>query len=457
MPSTGPQPSKKQAPAVSDLASHETYQSSDKPPHLSLPQQPLTIARGKALLLVVLLCVLFFHTSNTGVFLGAQAWTLNNLTDYSHQLLPNTAQRFQHTNTSEAKLPSRAEKYIDTIIKNMTLDEKLGQMMIVQFTGPTDSPDLNTMITHYHIGAVLLFYANGNIVSKPQLKDLIYHMQSDSTLPLTVATDQEGGYVNRLLYLNGPRPSQASIGASNDPGQAQAAGLQDAQDLADYGINLNLAPVVDVDNSPTSELHQDQRTYGTNPERVTSMATAYLQGLQHSGKVIGTLKHFPGLGSVASDPHFAVPLVTRSRSDLERIDWAPYRTLIQQGNVHAIMVTHEIVAAVDDTQPSTISSKVITGILRNDLHFQGVIMTDSLTMKGITNYTLASQVAPLAVAAGADLLMGAASPNTVATMIDGLKQAINATTISPQRIDDSVRRILFMKYTMGLLPIPNNP
>jgi len=190
---------------------------------------------------------------------------------------------------------------------------------------------------------------------------------------------------------------------------------------------------------------------------VTEMAAAYLKGLQQSGKVVGSLKHFPGLGSATSDPHFDVPLVTRSRTDLERIDWAPYRTLIQQEQIHAIMVTHEIVAAVDNTQPSTISSKVITGILRDDLHFQGVIITDSLTMKGITNYTLASQVAPLAVVAGADLLMGATSPHTVATMIDGIKQAINAATISQQRIDDSVRRILLLKYAMGLLAIPHNP
>ncbi|HZU04164.1 MAG TPA: glycoside hydrolase family 3 N-terminal domain-containing protein, partial [Ktedonobacteraceae bacterium] len=184
------------------------------------------------------------------------------------------------------------------------------------------------------------------------------------------------------------------------------------------------------------------------------MADAYLQGLQKSGKVLGTLKHFPGLGDVSTDPHSGVPHLTRSRSDLERIDWSPYRRLIQQGNVHAIMVTHEIVSAIDDSIPSSLSAKLVTGILRQEFGFDGVIMTDSLTMEGITAYYNEAQAAALAIEAGSDLLMGAATPSDVAAMIKGIKDAISAGSISQQRIDDSVRRILMMKYAMGLLPIP---
>lgn len=348
------------------------------------------------------------------------------------------------------------DQYINLIMQRMTLDMKLGQMMLIQFTGPSYSPDLDAMISQYNVGAILIFSANGNIVSKSQLTGLTHQIQSRSNIPMAIATDQEGGAVNRLLALDGLRPSAASIGATNDPMKARAAGIQDAQDLSAYGINLNLAPVVDVDNSSNSELHVDSRTYGSNPAQVIAMTSAYLQGLQQSGKVIGTLKHFPGLGSVTTDPHFGIPLLSRSKNDLEQIDWAPYRTLIQQGNVHAVMVTHEIVSAIDNSQPSTLSPKVVTGILRNDLGFQGVIMTDSLTMKGITNYVSEPQAAALAIEAGADLLMGASSPGTTAAMIDGIKQAINSGAISQQRIDASVRRILMMKYAMGLLPLPKN-
>ena len=170
--------------------------------------------------------------------------------------------------------------------------------------------------------------------------------------------------------------------------------------------------------------------------------------------MLGTLKHFPGLGDVSADPHIDVPHLYRSENDLESIDWVPYRRLIAQGNVQAIMVTHEIVTAIDDTKPSSLSYKIVTGILRNQLGFSGVIMTDSLTMEGITAYYTEGQAAALAVEAGSDLLMGAISPTSVAAMIDGIKQAINNGQISQQRIDASVRRILMLKYTMGLLHIP---
>ena len=187
------------------------------------------------------------------------------------------------------------------------------------------------------------------------------------------------------------------------------------------------------------------------------MAGAYLKGLQQSGKIIGTLKHFPGLGDVTTDPHVGVPQLTRSQADLEQIDWAPYRTLIQQSkSVHAIMVTHEIVQALDPTVPSSLSYKVVTGILRNEMGFKGVIMTDSLTMEGIAADYNEAQAAALSVEAGSDLLMGASTPSDLAAMIQGIKQAMNDGQISQQRIDDSVRRILTMKYEMGLLTIPAN-
>ena len=346
------------------------------------------------------------------------------------------------------------QEYIDTIVQRMTLDQKLGQMMLIQFLGSSYSLDLSAMVKQYNVGSVLIFAANQNIVSKNQLKSLIQQMQTDSPIPLAVAIDQEGGTVDRLNSLDGPRPSEATIGASGNPDVARQAGIQDAKDLSSYGINLNLAPVVDVTNVYNSQL--DQRTYGNNAALVTKMASAYLDGLQKSGKVIGTLKHFPGLGDVSVDPHVGVPQLTRSQSDLQQIDWAPYRDLIQQGNVHAVMVTHELVEAVDNTKPSSLSNKVVTGVLRNQLGYQGVIMTDSLTMESISADYSESQAAALSVEAGCDLLMGASTPSDVATMIQGIKQAMNEGQISQQRIDDSVRRILMMKYQMGLLTIPTN-
>src|SRR5579885_1987931 len=416
--------------------------------------------RWQAVLFIALLCILVFNATNLGFaqFIGSQGWSyvLAGPDNSNNNVLNKIKQQLHATpspgTTATARTQMTPQQYINLIVQNMTLDQKVGQMMLVQFVGPQYSYDISTMISQYDIGAVLLFTANNNIISKPQLTGLIQQMQKNSAVPLIVAIDQEGGLVDRLAKLDGPRPSETTIGATNDPSRAREEGAQDAQDLASYGFNLNLAPVVDVTSVYNPQLYM--RTYGNNPALVTRMASAYLQGLQQSGKVLGTLKHFPGLGDVSGDPHIGVPHLTRSKNLLEQIDWAPYRNLIQQGNVHAIMVTHEIVTALDSTIPSSLSSKIVQGILRDELGFQGVIMTDSLTMQGVTDYYTPSQAAALAVEAGADLLMGARSPSELTTMIEGIKQAIASGAISQQRIDDSVRRILLMKYAMGLLPIP---
>src|SRR6266566_5292662 len=371
------------------------------------------ITRGKAILCVGLLLMLVLNAINASYaqFIGPQGWSFviggpantdnsNPLTiikkELNHNLTPGV--------TAQATPQLTPQQYINLIVQHMTLNQKLGQMMIVQFVGPTYSLDISTMISQYHVGAVLLFTVNNNISDKVQLKGLIQQIQSNNSIPMIVAIDQEGGTVDRLQALDGPRPSAADIGATNDPNKATAAGIRDAQDLTSYGFNLNLAPVVDVTNVYNPQLYD--RTYGNNAALVTKMAQAYLQGLQQSGKVSGTLKHFPGLGDVGVDPHSGVPNLYRSESDLEAIDWAPYRALIQQGNVHAIMVTHEIVRAIDSSVPSSLSRKIVTGILRNELGFQGVIMTDSLTMEGIIAYYTEAQAAAVAVEAGSDLLMG---------------------------------------------------
>jgi len=422
--------------------------------------QKVSLSRGRAILLAAFLLVVIINatTMGSGQFIGAQGWAyiLSGSVSSNPDLLKNVAYQFHHTPapgaTAQPTQQLTPQEYINAIIQNMTLDQKLGQMMIVQFVGPDYGLDLSTMINQYNVGAVLLFTVNNNIQSKNQLRNVTAQMQKNSAIPLVIAIDQEGGTVDRLASLDGPHPSATSIGATNDPNKAMKQGIEDAQDLSSYGFNLNLAPVVDVNNIYNDQLNL--RTFGKNPTIVTQMAGAYLHGLQQSGRVLGALKHFPGLGDVANDPHISVPRLTRSLSQLESIDWAPYRSLIQQGNVHVVLVTHEIVTAVDNSEPSSLSYKLVTGILRNQLGFQGVIMTDSLTMEGITAFDSPAQAAALAIEAGSDLLMGATSPNEVAAMINGIKQAINAGQISQQRINDSVYRILMLKYQMGLLHIP---
>ncbi len=427
-------------------------------PHAHTNKHP-GLTRRSALLMIVLLSMIVLHALTIGPtqFLGTQGWSfvLNGSGTSNTNLLGGTSHPIQHPKPGATAQPQLTpQQYIKLIVSRMSLDQKLGQMMLIQFVGPTYSADLSSMISQYNVGAVLIFTANGNIQSKQQLTGLIQQMQHNSSIPLAIAIDQEGGTVDRLASLDGPSPAAATIGATGNPNVARADGIKTAQALASYGINLNLAPVVDVTNVYNPQMYD--RTFGTTPDLVTQMAGAYLDGLQQSGKVLGTLKHFPGLGDVGVDPHLGLPYLTRSLAQLEQIDWKPYRTLIQQGNVHAIMVTHEIVTAVDSSVPSSLSHKLITGILRQQFGFQGVIMTDSLTMEGISAYYTEGQAAAMAVEAGDDLLMGAATPADVANMVEGIKQAMNNGTITQQQIDTSVERILMLKYDLGLLPLPAN-
>jgi beta-N-acetylhexosaminidase len=422
------------------------------------------LTRKMAALLMLILAMFLLQSLTIGPtqFLGTQGWSFvlygSQATSADTRALNDLLHHRTTTTTTGKPSQSAAnvQAYINLIVNHLSLDQKLGQMMMVQFVGSQESLDLSTMLSQYYVGSVILLTANGNVVDKAQLKELTQQMQQNSqSIPLTIAIDQEGGNVDRLVNLDGVRPSAASIGTTNDPQQAKNAGQQDAQDLASYGINLNLAPVVDVDNLSTSEMHTDDRTFGDNADIVTHMAGAYLQGLQQSGKVMGTLKHFPGLGDAAVDPHYGIPSIPRTQQQLESIDWSPYRALIKQNLVHAIMVTHEIIPSIDSSEPSSLSPKIVQGILRDEMKYNGVIITDSLTMEAITaNYTPAIAAAR-AIEAGSDIIMGAGSPDEVATMIEGIKQAISSGSISQSRIDESVRRILLLKYQMGLLSLPH--
>jgi beta-N-acetylhexosaminidase len=415
----------------------------------------LELTRGRALLLGLLLLILIVHATMTGAgqFFGPQGWSaiLNPADKANQTLLNQIRQELQHTPTPAGRgQPNTLTpiQIIDALLAHMTLAQKLGQMLMVRFNSLNYSQQLGAMLTNYHVGAVIEY--QGNIESQAQLTSLNAQIQHNGDLPVIIAIDQEGGTVDRLRNLDGPQPSASSIGATHNPEVAYQQGLKDAQDLFAYGFNLNLAPVVDVNNVYNSQLYE--RTYSTDSAMVTSMAGAYLSGLQQSGKVLGSIKHFPGLGDTSTDPHYGLPYLTRSLDNLNEVDWAPYHSLISQGHVYAVMVTHEIVRALDPQTPSSLSPRVIN-ILRNQLGFQGVIITDGLTMRGITNSYTLGQAAVLAVLAGDDLLMDPGSPNEVAQMVDSLTQAVQSATISQQRIDDSVRRILLLKYQMGLLHV----
>ncbi|HEX8996123.1 MAG TPA: glycoside hydrolase family 3 N-terminal domain-containing protein [Ktedonobacterales bacterium] len=357
-----------------------------------------------------------------------------------------------HTTPLATTLRQQAQvAYVNSLISRMSLDEELGQMIMIGFNETQMDDALAYQIQQLHVGSAILYAFN--IKSGDQVKQLVSGMQADATIPLLISTDQEGGEVNRLAAVEGNTPSAAMVAATNNPAIARQRGQQDAQALAQLGINLNLAPVVDVLNTSGGDVQS--RTFGATPDKVTTMAGAYLAGLQQSGQVAGTLKHFPGLGDVPVDPHATLYTLNRSRADLERIDWAPYRALLATGQVQAVMSTHIILSAIDPTRPASLSQPVLTGILRNELGFNGVIITDGIYMHALQDYSL-DQIALYAVQAGNDIICSTYSIQSTEEVIATLKSAIQSGQLSKSHIDDSVRRILLLKLRLGLLPIPGH-
>src|SRR5713226_8652986 len=326
------------------------------------------------------------------------------------------------------------------LVQSMSLDDRLGQMVIVEFYGSTINADLMHMIQVSRVSGVLIENKNGNAVTRQQLVSLNQAMQGQAHIPLFISTDYEGGVVNELRRITGERASEATIGASHDPNVAYNAGLNAAKDLTSLGLNVNFMPIVDVLTNPNNPGLPD-RTFGSDPQLVTQMGQAYLKGLTDGG-VIGCLKHFPGLGSANLDPHFSLPTMNRSLATLSAVDFVPYRTMINEGIVPMVMVTHILNPQLDPNLPTSLSPKVVTGLLRDQLHFNGVIISDTYSL---------SQAAILAIKAGTDLILGPRGLHDTVTMLASLKQAVTSGQLSMDSINASALRIIEMKLHYNIL------
>ena len=346
-----------------------------------------------------------------------------------------------------------AEARVLHIMAGMSLQQKLGQLIVAEFVNSNyQSSGLQQMITQQYVGGFLYQYSNGNF-NPPEntvasVAAFSQQAQKDAAIPLLIGTDQEGGLVNRLKIFHGPLPSAETMAATGNPEYALNQGKQSAQWMVQLGINTDLAPVVDVQTVSPSAL--PTRMFGSTPQAVVTYAGAFLQGLQQNG-VAGCLKHFPGLGASPSDPHFGLPVVNRSMNDLENIDLAPYKSIIAEDHPALIMDTDVLMPAIDPTMPAELSPKAVNGLLRGELGYNGVVITDGLYMHGISERWSIGQAAVLALLAGDDLLEGPASISSVAEVLSALNQALQNGTLTEARVDQSVARILLMKIDRGII------
>lgn len=340
-------------------------------------------------------------------------------------------------------------EYVDQMISRMSVNDEIGQLFVAEFTGTDFNGENAAMIEKLHPGGIILY--TFSMQEAKQTQALIHSSQVNSKIPLLVTVDEEGGCVDRLNKIYPPRPGEPEIGATGSTKYAYQQGAKTAQDMTALGFNVNLAPDVDVKLVEGRDLLC--RTFGTTPDLVTRMSQAYLDGLQDNG-VIGTLKHFPGLGDALEDAHMSLPVIKRTRSQVESVELAPYRAMIENGKAQMIMTTDLLMPAFDPVLPAELSPSIITGLLRSELGFDGVVMTDALYMAGISKTWSMPQAGVMAIEAGCDMLLGPWNVSQMRDMISAIQKAMKNGSITKARLDQSVRRILTLKMRMGLIPLP---
>ncbi len=397
------------------------------------------------------LLFLFFLTGCSGIFSGVSASNTPLVSPTPTRLLPTYVPGSRPDGSVENPLVFQLAK-IQRIMSGMTLDQKIAQLIIVEYLGNSYAPTLQYMIAQQGVGGFLYQASNHNFNPPDDavnnVADFSRQAMKDAKIPLLIGTDQEGGLVNRLYTFHGYLPSAAAMAATGDPHYALNQGVMAAKWMLQLGINADLAPVVDVHTVDPPVL--ETRMFGSTPSAVATYAGAFLNGLQQNG-VIGTLKHFPGLGAITSDPHAGLPTVSRSLSQLEAIDLAPYKLMLQKDHPAMIMSTDVLMPAIDPVLPSELSPKTIDGLLRKQLGYNGVVITDGLYMGGIRERWSLAQASVLSIVAGDDLVEGPYSVSQVADVIAAFKQAIQSGQLTIDRINQSVQRILLMKLQYGII------
>jgi beta-N-acetylhexosaminidase len=338
------------------------------------------------------------------------------------------------------------------MLAQMSTDEKLGQMLMFGFFGRMVTPGLRAMITEQHIGNIILLPENaGRPEQVRALTDSYQELAraANRGIALLVAADQEGG--SRITLVDGftPPPRNADVGATRSRDYAGHVAAATAAELRAAGVNMNLAPVLDVNDNPANPVIA-WRSYGPDPALVSDLGAAAIHAYQAAG-VVPTAKHFPGHGNTDQDSHVTRPTVSRSRADLERIELAPFRRAVAE-EVEVIMTAHVVYPALDAEHPATLSRAVLTGLLREQMGYDGVILTDDFTMAGVLDGYGAGAAAVLAVEAGADMVMVVATEARQYEVLDALRRAVDDGRLSTERINTSVRRILRLKQQYGLLP-----
>ena len=346
-------------------------------------------------------------------------------------------------NNNEKYDEKNVDKVIEDTLASMSLDEKIGQMMIIYYKKGNIDATLQSSLSIVKPGGFILF--GENFTTYDNTLKFIKTIKSTNKIPLFIAIDQEGGKVQRLTSIKDTKvsyiPGMYYLGKMNDLDLTKDTGKVIAEELKVFGINMDFAPVIDIFENEDNEVI-GKRSFGNDYETVSKHGIAMANSLRDNG-IIPVYKHFPGHGNTSVDSHVDIPVVTKSKEELLNDELIPFKRAIDN-NAEIIMIGHLAVPEITgDNTPASLSKEVITDLLKNDLGYKGLVITDALDMGAITKNYSEEEIYEKAINAGVDILL---MPVNSKEALKHIKESVNKGTISEERINESVRKILKLKY-----------
>ncbi|WP_139377147.1 beta-N-acetylhexosaminidase [Halobacillus hunanensis] len=333
-------------------------------------------------------------------------------------------------------------------VRSMTLDEKIGQMVIAGIDGTSLSGHTKKLINHQKIGGFILYQQN--IQTTEQTRTLLNDMKTenaDNRLPLFLSVDQEGGSVDRMPDEFVDFPTNRAIGNVGNPQFSYKVGQLLGKELQAFGFNMDFAPVLDINSNPDNPVIGD-RSFSAKPGIVSRLGIQTMKGIQ-THNVIPVVKHFPGHGDTSVDSHVGLPKLSDGLEHLRNFELVPFSKAIQKG-ADAVMIAHILFPKLDTDYPASMSKKIITGILRNELNFEGVVITDDMTMGAISKNYGVGKASVKSVNAGSNIILVAHQYNKVTKVIQALKTATQNGDIPKEKINNSVYKIIQLKRKYDL-------
>ncbi|OMF02209.1 glycoside hydrolase family 3 [Paenibacillus amylolyticus] len=357
----------------------------------------------------------------------------------------------QNTAPLQEEVPEEPQEEVDPVqeqLSSLTLEEKIGQMILAGVQGTTLDDQAKQMITDQKVGGII-FYANNvsTLEGTAKFVQSIKEANQSNPVPIFMSVDQEGGKVSRMPETVESIPSSRKVGETKDSALAETMGELLARQVQLTGFNVDFAPVLDVNSNPKNPVIGD-RSFGSSAELVSRMGIAEMKGLRNEG-IIPVVKHFPGHGDTSVDSHLDLPVVNKTEKQLAELEWIPFQAAVKE-QVEAVMVAHILFPKLDPDHPASLSDVIIGEHLRGKFNYDGVVITDDLSMGAIAkNYKL-DQAALATVKAGSDILLVAHSYESAKTIFDTLISAVKSGKITESRIDESVYRILALKQQYKL-------